>query len=56
MKNNLNKFSSISKIFYFLYFNVQFKTNLLNAEDFYFNEIEIDSSTKFDDSSLSLPY
>ena len=56
MKNCLNKFSSISvKIFILIISIINLKPNFLNAEDFYFNEIEIDSSTKSNTGESSLP-
>ena len=56
MKNDLNKFSSISVKFFILIISItNLKPNFLNAEDFYFNEIEINSSTKSDTSESSLP-
>ena len=34
---------------------INIRSNLLNAEESYLNEIEIDSSTKFDTNSSDLP-
>jgi len=52
----LNKFILISaKIFILVISIFGTKPNLLNAEDSYLNEIEIDDSTKFDTSSSDLP-
>ena len=56
MKFNLNKYISISaKNFIFFILIMSTKSSLLNAEDSYLKEIEIDSSTKFDTSSSDLP-
>ena len=52
----MKKYLLISaKIFVFFIAMFNLKSNLLNAEDSYFNEVEIDSSTKFDNSSSELP-
>ena len=56
MKFNLNKFISKSaKIFILLFSLFNIKLTLLSAEESYFNEIEIDSSTKLDTNSSDLP-
>ena len=52
----MKKYLLISaKIFVFFIAMFNLKSNLLNAEDSYFNEVEIDSSTKFDNRSSELP-
>ena len=56
MKILNNKFLSRSaKIFILFISLINIKSTLLIAEDSYLNEIEIDSSTKLDTNSLSLP-
>lgn len=56
MKKHLNKFLSISaKILILIFSIINLKPNYLNAEDSYFNEMEIDSSTKSDTSESGLP-
>ena len=53
---NLNKCILISsKIFILLISLLNVKSTSLCAEDSYLNEIEIDSSTKFDTNSSDLP-
>ncbi|ABM71758.1 conserved hypothetical protein [Prochlorococcus marinus str. MIT 9515] len=56
MKFNLNKYIYISaKFFIFFIAIISMRSTILNAEDSYLNELEIDSSTKFDKSSSELP-
>ncbi len=56
MKIKLNKYLSRSaKIFILFISLMNIKSILLIAEDLYLNEIEIDSSTKIDKNSSSLP-
>ena len=56
MKFNPKKYILISLKYFILFFSLIFtKTALLNAEDSYLNEIEIDNTTKFDTSSSDLP-
>ena len=56
MKIKLNKYLSRSaKIFILFISLMNIKSILLIAEDLYLNEIEIDSSTKLDKNSSSLP-
>ena len=56
MKILNNKFLSRSaKIFILFISLINIKSTLLIAEDSYLNEIEIDSSTKLDTNSSSLP-
>ena len=56
MKSNLEKYLSISaRNFILLISIINLNPVVLNAEDSYFNEIEIDSSTKFDTSGSDLP-
>ncbi len=52
----MKKYLSISAKIVILFistFNLRF--NLVNAEESYLNDVEIDSSTKFDNSSSDLP-
>ena len=49
------KISKLSKIFILFILLINFKSNLLSAQESYLNEIEIDSSTKFDTNSSNLP-
>ena len=52
MKFDLNKNLSCSAKILILFISlINIKTSLLNAEESYLNEIEIDSSTKFETSS-----
>ncbi len=52
----INKYIPISAKFFIVFISIfGIKTTLLNAEDSYFNEIEIDSSTKLDSNSSDLP-
>ena len=52
MKFDLNKnLSSSAKILILFISLINIKTSLLNAEESYLNEIETDSSTKFETSS-----
>ena len=44
-----------AKFFIFFIPIIFMRSTLLNAEDYYLNEIEIDNSTKFDSSSSELP-
>ena len=56
MKFNLNKYVPISAKFFILFISIIcMKSNLLNAEDSYLNEVEIDNSTKLDTGSSDLP-
>ena len=56
MKSKLNKYLSISAKIFAIYISlISMESTLLNADDSYSNEIEIDSSTKFDPSSSDLP-
>ena len=56
MKLFFNKYISISGKLFILFFSlICLKPTLLNAEESYLNEIEIDSSTKFDTNSSDLP-
>ena len=56
MKFNLNKkISRLGKVFIIFISFINIKTTLLSAEESYFNEIEIDSSTKFDTDNSALP-
>ena len=55
-KLKLNKYISITAKFLILFISTFFmKSSLLNAEDSYLNEIQIDNSTKLDTSSSDLP-
>ena len=52
----LNKNTSISLKIFILFFSlINIKSTFLIAEESYMNEIEIDSSTKFDTNSSNLP-
>ena len=56
MKFKLNKkLSKLGKVFILFISLINIKSTILSAEDSYFNEIEIDSSTKFDTNSSALP-
>ena len=56
MESNLKKFISLSaKTLFFLISIICMKFTLLNAEDLYLDEIEIDSTTKLDTNSSNLP-
>ena len=56
MKFNLNKkISRLGKVFIIFISFINIKTTLLSAEESYLNEIEIDSSTKFDTNNSALP-
>ena len=56
MKFNLNKkISRLGKVFIIFISFINIKTTLLSAEESYLNEIEIDSSTKFDTKNSALP-
>ena len=56
MKFKLNKkISSFAKFILLFSSFISMKSNLLIADDSYFNEIEIDSSTKSDTNSSDLP-
>ena len=56
MKFKLNKkLSLLGKIFILFISLINIKSTILSAEESYFNEIEIDSSTKFDTNSSALP-
>ena len=56
MKFKLNKkISRLGKIFILFVSITNIKSTMLNAEESYLNEIEIDSSTKNDTNSSALP-
>ncbi len=56
MKFILNKkISSLGKFFILFILLINIKSSILSAEESYLNEIEIDSSTKFDTNSSALP-
>ena len=56
MKFKLNKkISRLGKFFILFISFVNIKSTILNAEEPYLNEIEIDNSTKFDENSSSFP-
>ncbi len=56
MKLKLKKYILLlSKFSIFFISIICIKSTFLNAEDYYFDEIEIDNSTKFDNSSSELP-
>ena len=56
MKFNLNKkISRLGKVFIIFISFINIKSTILNAEESYLNEIEIDSSTKFDTDNSALP-
>ena len=56
MKFKLNKkLSLLGKVFILFISFINIKSTILSAEESYFNEIEIDSSTKFDTNSSALP-
>ena len=56
MKFNLNKkISRLGKVFIIFISLINIKTTLLSAEESYLNEIEIDSSTKFDTNNSAFP-
>ena len=56
MKVDLTKYINLSaKIFFISISIISIKITSLNADDKYLNEIEIDSSTKFDSSTSDLP-
>ena len=56
MKFKLNKkISRLGKFFIIFISFINIKTTLLSAEESYLNEIEIDSSTKFDTNNSALP-
>ena len=56
MKLKLNKKTSeLANILILLISLINIKPTFLAAEESYFNEIEIDSSTKFDTNSSTLP-
>ena len=56
MKLKLNlHLSNLLKMFILFISLMNFKSTFLIAEESYLNEIEIDSSTKFDTSSSDLP-
>ena len=50
-----NKISRLGKFFIIFISFINIKTTLLSAEESYLNEIEIDSSTKFDTNNSALP-
>ena len=56
MKFKLNKkISRLGKVFIIFISFININSNILNAEESYLNEIEIDSSTKFDTNNSALP-
>ena len=56
MKFKFNKkISILGKVFILVISFINIKSTILNAEDSYLNEFEIDSSTKFDTNSTALP-
>ena len=56
MKFKLNKkISRLGKVFIIFISFINIKTTILSAEESYLNEIEIDSSTKFDTNNSALP-
>ena len=56
MKFKLNKNTSIStKIFIFLILFTNIKSFALNAEESYLKEVEIDSSTQFNNNAADIP-
>ena len=56
MKFKLNKrISRLGKICILFVSFINIKSTMLNAEESYLNEIEIDSSTKIDTNSSALP-
>ena len=56
MKSKLNKkISRLGKVFILFIAFMNIKSIILNAEESYLKEIEIDSSTKFDTNSSDLP-
>ena len=56
MKLKLNtKISKLAKIFIIFISLINTKSTLLNAEESSLNEVEINSSTKFDTNSSALP-
>jgi len=56
MKFKLNKkIFRIGKFFILFISIINIKSTILNAEDSYLNEIDIESSTKSDTNSLALP-
>ena len=50
-----NKLSILVKVFIICLSCINFKPTILTAEESYSNEVEIDSSTKFDTNSSALP-
>ena len=56
MKFKLNKkISRLGKVFIIFISFINIKSTMLIAEESYLNEIEIDSSTKFDTNNSALP-
>ena len=56
MKFNLNKkISRLGKVFIIFISFINIKSTILSAEETYLNEIDINSSTKFDTNSSALP-
>ena len=56
MKFKLNKkISRLGKVFIIFISFINIKSTSLSAEESYLNEIEIDSSTKFDTNNSALP-
>ena len=56
MKINFKKYiSELTKIFILFISLINIKTNQLRAEESYLKDIEIDSSTKFNENNSNLP-
>ena len=56
MKFKFNKkISILAKVFILFFSLINIKSTTLSAEETYLNEIEFDSSTKFDTNSSDLP-
>jgi len=56
MKFKLNKkISRLGKVFIIFISFINIKSTILSAEETYLNEIEINSSTKFDTNNSALP-
>ena len=56
MKFKLNKkISRLGKVFIIFISFINIKSTILSAEETYLNEIDINSSTKFDTNSSALP-
>ena len=50
-----NNIFRLGKFFFLFISLINIKSSILSAEESYLNEIEIDSSTKFDTNSSALP-